>query len=237
MFVLGVDPTAQPEYCHEILTEDELWWWHNNSAQQNVQHALSGVKVCKQDAMAAQNVLKTEYFSEWHETCDVVEVRKVSVNDLEAIVYELHRQFNGVNFDDIRRKIKGVLLAPSLSHKVFEFTFGNNIGTGIDSGVVYFGIICFAKSRDGQTVDVVSSLYKLDFSLASEKFVVTTTFNLFGFIPLNNKTTVCYRKKKLRHLTTRQIKNFCRFKVMEAFRSKGFIDFVPYVGSISAVGD
>lgn len=138
----------------------------------------------------------------------------------------------GINID-IRSKIQGIPWASSSSHKVFEFTFGDSM----DSGEVYFGIICLAKSPDGQKVDAVSSLYRLNFTLAQERVVTEETFKLLGFIPLDSKKSVHYRRKNLGCFSKQQVSNFCRMKAMEAFKSKGFIHHVPYVTSLSAVNN
>ncbi|XP_015777883.1 PREDICTED: uncharacterized protein LOC107355801 isoform X2 [Acropora digitifera] len=227
----GVNPGAEPEYLHEILTDDVSGYGcSSNSAQENVETVLSRVKVCKPEAVAVENRLRSEYFSKWDETCEVIEATAISVHNLKDLVSKLEHQYRGVNFN-IRKKIQGIHWAPSWSHKVFEFTFGDKI----DSGEVYFGIICLAKSPDGQTVDAVSSLYKLNFTLAREKVVETETFQLFGILPVASTTTVHYRKRNLGYFSKKQISNFCRTKAMEAFKSKGFIHHVPYVTSLSAV--
>ena len=114
---------------------------------------------------------------------------------------------------------------------MFEFTFGDNI----DTGEVYFGIICVARSPDGQTVDAVSSLHKLNFTLAREKVVKTETFQLFGFQTVDSTTTVHYHTRNPGYFSKKQISNFCRMKAMKAFKSKGFIHRVPYVTSLSVI--
>lgn len=226
----GVDPSAEPEYLHEIFTDEGRAYWSANSARENMERALSRVKVCKQDAETVQNRLRDEYFSKWDETCEVTEARQISIHNLEDLVSRLEEQYRGVDFN-IRRKIQGIKWAPSWSHKVLEFTFGDNI----DSGEVYFGIVCLAKSPDGQNVDALSSLYKLNFTLAQEKVVTTETFNFLGFIPTSSETSVHYRRKNLGYFSKKQISNFCRMKAMEAFKRKGFIHHVPYVSSLSAI--
>lgn len=232
VFTIGVDPAAKPDYLHEILTDQSGWCSGENSAQGNVESALSRVKVCKQEAVAVQDRLRNEYFSEWDETCEVMEARKLSIYRLDELVSKLEKQYRGVNFD-IKSKIQGIRWASSWSHKVFEFTFGDNI----DSGEVYFGIICLVKSPDGKKVDAVSSLYRLNFTPAQEKVVTEETFQFLGFIPVESNTSVHYRRKNLGYFSKQQISNFCRMKAMEAFKSKGFIHHVPYVASLSAIND
>ena len=92
MFAIGVDPGAEPEYLHEILT-DHLpgYWCGPNSAQENVERALYRVKVCKPEAVAVQNRLRNEYFSEWDETCEVIEATEISVYNLPDLVSKLEQ--------------------------------------------------------------------------------------------------------------------------------------------------
>ena len=230
MFTIGVDPAAEPDYLHEIITDQSGWCTGENSVQGNVETALSRVKVCKQEAIAVQDRLRNEYFSDWDETCEVMEARKLSIDRLEELVSKLEKQYRGVNFD-IRSKIQGIRWASSWSHKVFEFTFSDKI----DSGEVYFGIICLAKSPDGQKIDAVSSLYKLNFTPAQEAVVRLETFQLLGFIPVGTEISVHHRRKKLGYFSKQQMSNFCRMKAMEAFKSRGFIHHVPYVTSLAAI--
>ena len=233
MFTIGVDPAAEPDYLHKIIADQSGWCTGENSAQGNVERALSRVKVCKQEAIAVQDRLRNEYFSEWDETCEVMEARKFSIYRLEELVSKLEEQYRGVSFD-IRSKIQGIRWASSWSHKVFEFTFGGNI----DSGEVYFGIICLAKSPYGQKIDAVSSLYRLNFTPAQEAVVTVETFQLLGFIPVYNEiSSVHHRRKNLGYFSKQQISNFCRMKAMEAFKSRGFIHHVPYVTSLSAINN
>ena len=233
VFTIGVDPAAEPHYLHKIISEESGWCTGDNSAQGNVERALSRVKVCKQEAIAVQDRLRNEYFSEWDETCDVMEARKLSISRLEELVSKLEEQYRVVNFD-IRSKIyKEIQWTSSWSNKVFAFTFGDNI----NSGEVYFGIICLAKSPDGQKIDAVSSLYRLNFTLAQEAVVTVETFQLLGFIPVSNEISVHHRRKNLGYFSKQQISNFCRMKAMEAFKSRGIIHHVPYVTSLSAINN
>ena len=234
MFTIGVDPAAKPDYLHEILTDQSGWCSGENSARGNVESALSEVKVCKQEAIAVQDRLrKNEYFSEWNETCEVMEARKFSIYRLDELVSKLEKQYRGVNFD-IRSNIQRIRWASSWSYKVIEFSFGDNIV----SGEVHFGIICLVKSPDGQKVDAVSSLYRLNFTPAQEEVVTEETFQFLGFIPVDSKTSVHYRRKNLgNNFSEQQISNFFRMRAMEAFKSKGVIHHVPYVTSLSAVNN
>lgn len=224
---IEADPAAEPDYFLEVLSDD---WRYENSAQGNMERALSRVKVCKHDAIAVQNRLKKEYFSSWNETCDVTEARRISVNNLDELISKLEMQYRGVDLN-IKQKIKAIRWAPSWSHKILEFSFGNKI----DAGEVMFGMICIVKSPDGQTLDAICSLYKLDFTLAQERLVTEETFNLFGFIPIDTNTTVHYRQRNLGHFSKEQIINFCRVKALESFQYNGFISQVSFVNSLSAV--
>ena len=232
VFTIGVDPAAEPEYLHEVMTDQSAWCTSENSAQGNVERALCRVKVCKQEAISVQDRLRNEYFSEWDETCEVMEARKLSIYRLDELVSKLKKQYRGVNFD-IRSKIQGIRWASSWSHKVFEFTFGDNVS----SGEVYFGMICLVKSSDGQKVDAVSCLYRLNFTPAQERVVTRETFQFLGFIPVDSKTSVHCRKKSLGYFSKKQISNFCRMKALEAFKSHGFIHHVSYVTSLSAINN
>ncbi|XP_028411087.1 uncharacterized protein LOC114533689 [Dendronephthya gigantea] len=223
--VCGVDPAGEPDYFHEVLSDD----WHcENNAQGNMQSALSRVKVCKHDAIAVQGILRNEYFSSWNETCDVTEARRISTNNLDELISKVEMQYRGSHCN-IRRKIEAIRWAPSWSHKIFEFSFGDKI----DAGEVVFGMICIVKSPDGRTLDAICSRYKLDFTLAQEKVVTEETFNLFGFIPVETNTTVRYRQRNLEHFSKEQILNFCRLKALESFKNHGFINQVSFVNSLS----
>lgn len=193
-------------------------------------NALSRVKVCGSDALSVSRRLQNEYFSSWNEKCTVTEAKSVSIYNLGELISKVEDQYSGISFD-FRTKIQGIQWSSSWSHKIFEFTFGENL----DKGEVYLGMICLAKSPDGQKVDAISSLYKLDFTLAKERVVTEETFNLFGFIPVETKERVHYRTRSLGHFSKKQIANFCRLKAMESFRNKGFVSQISYVNSLSAI--
>ena len=96
LFTIGVNPAAVPDYLHEIITDNESGYCTSeNSAQGNVERALSGVKVCKQEAITVQNRLRNEYFSEWDETCEIIEARKLSISKLQELVSKLEEQYRG----------------------------------------------------------------------------------------------------------------------------------------------
>ncbi|XP_031569016.1 uncharacterized protein LOC116303588 [Actinia tenebrosa] len=226
------DPSTDPRFFHELVTDDWRTAHQGNSAQQNMSNALSRVKVCGSEALSVSTRLKNEYFSSWNEKCTVTEARSVSIHNLGELISKVEDQYSGFSFD-FRSRIQAIQWSSSWSHKIYEFTFGDNI----DNEEVYFGMICLAKSPDGQKVDAISSLYKLDFTLAQEKVVTEDTFNLFGFIPIDTTTTVSYRTRSLGHFSKNQIANFCRLKALESFRNQGFINQISYVNSLSAVNN
>lgn len=60
-----------------------------NSVQENVERVLFRVKVCKLEVVVVQNRFRNEYFLEWDEICEVIEVIEIFVYNLKDFVFKL----------------------------------------------------------------------------------------------------------------------------------------------------
>ncbi|XP_013414353.1 uncharacterized protein LOC106176491 [Lingula anatina] len=221
-----VDAAATPSYFHETVI-GPCGIRGDNKALSKVDRGLSMVKVCKSDATELQRKLQREYFSHWEERCDVSEFHDFTVDQIDQLIEKIHRKMRKSG-QDVRKKLRGIRWSEQWSQKMFEFSFGDDL----QSGVVYFGMIALAKDGAG-FIDAATCLYKLDFTVAQEKVVRTDTDHFLG-IELETRTRTSYRDRSLGFVTAQALKNFARTKAVEAFQERGLLRAVNYVSSLEA---
>ncbi|XP_061197687.1 uncharacterized protein LOC133205818 [Saccostrea echinata] len=222
-----VDTDKNPTFFHTVTTGAcGLYSSHCDSAAM-IDDSLSAVKVSTQEARALQRTLEREYFSHWNEKCEVQEYRGFSLSQTDLLVRQIGDSFGSFR-TNILRQLSGIHFAEKLGVNIYEFTFGEKMS----SGEVYFGMIAIAKNEHRDEMNAISCLYKLNFNLGKVKHKETRTFNLFGFIPVDESTETWYESKSLGFVTKNELVNFCRVKALGEFRRRNFISRMNDVYSV-----
>lgn len=202
----------------------------SNTAFESVKNGLHNIKVSKHDATKFEREIEGELFDKWHEGCEVMKAKKIRVDNITAYLDHMQDAYEGIT-PDIRKKMNGILFADEQwEYKIVEWKFTQSA----DSGARY-GMMAFGKSPDGQYVDCMYVLYKMDFKV-SPKVIVTKKKHsvLWG---LFSWTDIEVHKEE-RNLGTKSIKamqNFFRMKALEGFYKEGLIEAISYVDSLDEI--
>ncbi|XP_015760086.1 PREDICTED: uncharacterized protein LOC107339330 [Acropora digitifera] len=202
-----------------------------NRAFVKVKEGLHNVKVSKVDATKVQREIEGELFDKWHESCQVMESKGISIDNIYDFLDYLEDAYEGID-KDMKKKMKGIRWTSEWSHQIVELK--NNAAD--DSGATY-GMIAFGKSNDGKFVDCMYCLYKLDFKVAPEKIITkkehSVLWGLFKWETAEEKV----QERVLGVKSLKRIKNFFRFKALEGFYQEGLIDQINVVPSLEDVVD
>lgn len=202
-----------------------------NRALLKVKQGLHSVKVSQHDANEVQREIEGKLIDKWHENCEVMESNGIPIDNIRGFLYHLKDAYEGID-EEMREKMNGIQWAKEWSHKIMEFKYN----AANDSGARY-GMIAFGKSEDGQFVDCMYCLYKLDFKLASEKTITTKEHSvLWGLLKWQTVKEVV-KEAMIDVELLKRIKNFFRFKALRGFYDEGLIDQMNVVPSIEDVVD
>lgn len=112
-------------------------------------------------------------------------------------------------------------------YKLVEWKFNARGSSG-----ARYGMMAFGKSPDGQEVDCMYVLYKMDFEIA--QYIRHPYMDSLLMLDFANPWTV---NRHLSNTERKQFKNFFRLKALECFCTEGLLDHITYVNSIQDVQD
>lgn len=220
-----VNVERAPFFMHTTETGDALCF--TGTSAQRIDSSMSLVKVSIRDARQLQSMLEREYFSNWKEKCEIREFYGYSVNEIEILLQKVSGAFR-INGVDIYRKMSGIRFSKEVDVKIFNFSFGDELR----SGVVHLGMVAITKCNN--TLDALSCLYTLNFSIA-RTLVTKTKENTFLGIPYSTETESWYEKKSLGFITQRALVNFCRVKALKEFKRQNFVSRINDVRSLDEI--
>ena len=226
-----VDPSAQPSSFHLVESGDSGSSGVGQRARDAIDRSLSRIKICRSESESLESKLRSEYFTQWDENCDVAEFHGFSKSSLDELLDKVNARFEETG-NDVRSKLKGIQWASEWTYKVYEFQFGKVI----DSGTVYFGMIALGKEKSSgsESFDAVTCLYKLDFTVAKVKVEERKPKRTLGF-KTGTKRRDWWESKKLDFVTQKALTNFCRRKALDEFKRKGLTSSVKNVQSIEDI--
>ncbi|CAG2189707.1 unnamed protein product [Mytilus edulis] len=169
------------------ITEQGGDVYYTGTSAQLIDSSMSLVKVATKDAKKLQSILEREYFSNWREKCDIREFYGYRVNQTDSLLRKISGGFR-INEVDIYNKLRGIQFSDAVDVKIVKFSFGDEL----DSGVVHLGMVAISRCND--TLDAVSCLYTLNFTIAPT-LVTKTEESTFIGIPYCTDTTSWYEKK------------------------------------------
>lgn len=209
------------------ITENGTDLSHTGTSAQRIDSSMSRVKVSIEDANQLQSKLVREYFSNWNEKCEIREYRGYRDNQIETLLQKVSDSFR-INGVDIYSKISGIRFAKEIDVKIFDFSFGDELS----SGVVHFGMIAITKCNN--TLDALSCLYTLNFSMG-RTLVTKTKETTFLGIPCGEEKESWYENKSLGFVTQRALVNFCRVKALKEFKQQNFVSRLNDVRSLDEI--
>ena len=127
----------------------------------------------------------------------------------------------------MRQKMNLILYTTEWSHKLFEFKINHTETSG-----AYFGMVVFEKSADGQSVDCIYTLYKMEFRIAPEEQYITEDHSYLWGLMHWQTTDLKIVERRLGMKTLHKLSNFLHYKAMIAFQKAGYIESINYVDSI-----
>lgn len=151
-----VDPKQRPKLTHTI--EIGTYGVNGGNLMKRIDSRMSVVKVCSIEAKSLQSKLQNVSFSGWNEDCRISEYKGFELSKKNELMHKISNNFC-MTENDIRNKLMGIDFAPEAEVKVFEFTFGEKL----DSGIIYFGMIAIAHEND--FLNAISCLYTLNFKI------------------------------------------------------------------------
>ncbi|XP_052788305.1 uncharacterized protein LOC128223096 isoform X1 [Mya arenaria] len=212
-----------PQYSFNVQRGSSSY--SNDRAFERIDSALSDVRVCEMDAEDVERGLRAESFDNWNEKCDVRRFDAFSINETDLLIEQIMQGF-GDSSSTLRTKLNAIKFCEEYENKIIDFTFGDQNS----SGTIRFGMI--AITRKGDTLDAVSCLYKLEYSIAPKLMSKTITLCFHG-VELDSFTTIWAQKKCLGYITQSRLMNFCRRKALEEFKQQNLVSKIKYVTSLT----
>ncbi|XP_067018088.1 uncharacterized protein [Acropora muricata] len=223
-----ITPKEEMVPIQETVPKDDSL---SNRALVKVKQSLHAVKVSQGDATQLQREIEGELFEKWNEGIKVSETKGIPIEKIHGFMDDLAKDCDGID-EETRKDMNKIQWGSEWSQKIVEFKYN----TANESGAKY-GMVVFVKSKDGKFVDCMYCLYKLHFKVAPEKIITkkehSALWGLFKWETVEEKV----QERVLGVKSLKRIKNFFRFKALQAFNNEGLIDQINVVPSIEDVVD
>lgn len=109
-------------------------------------------------------------------------------------------------------------------YKIIEWKFNAK-----ETSNARYGMIAFGKSKDGEEIDCMYILYKMDFTLAPKnkrtKKEHSLLFGLINWNTISKETEESCLDLKM----VGDLQNFFRLKALKGFLNEGLIDEINYI--------
>ncbi|KAH3707717.1 uncharacterized protein LOC127858444 [Dreissena polymorpha] len=198
-----------------------------DSAADAVKKCLLSVKVSRYDASEVERQMQGELFDKWQENCEVVKNTMIRFSNINEYLDHLQEAYEGID-EQTRKKMNGVLFSEGTwEYKMMEWKFNKG-----ETSNARYGMIAFGRSPDGQFVDCMYVMYRMDFKIAPKKIVNNEEHSLLWGLITWTTSSEKNEERSLGLRTIEQLKNFFRCKAMEGFRDNGVIETINYVKSI-----
>lgn len=219
--------SAQEKNANGASNGEGSWYLGTaNTALQKIKDGLHSVKVSKYDATAVQRQLEGELFGKWGESFKTMEAKGIRIKELPKFLDHMAGTYEGIDAS-MRKKMNGILYTTEWAHKIFEFKINHTEKSG-----AYYGMVAFGKSADGQRVDCVYVLYKMEFEIAPEEQYITEDHSYFWGLMHWQTTDLKIVERRLGLKTLNKLRNFLHYKALNTFYKEGYIDSINYVDSI-----
>lgn len=223
---------AEKMKSHESKDEKKTEEKREQTASDAVREGLQQVKISKEDAKNLERKLQTEVLESWHEAIESTKATKIPTKNIPAYLDHLQDAYEGID-EKQRKKMNGVLFGgDTWDHKIFDWKLEDK---GYKANARYC-MIAFGKSSDGNYVDCVYVLYKMELEIPKEIVVKERHSHLFGLLQWTT-TSVRENKSMLEMKRNKEYKNFFRLKALQGFYNEGLMDRINYVPSLDKVDD
>lgn len=194
------------------------------TVMQRIKEGLYNVQVNQMDASLIEQQL--DKFNVWEEGAEFVHMRGVKIEKFPELLDHLSETYrdSGITLED-RRKWEGAYLAEEWTSKIIEWKFNTEKAGSTGVQGARYGIVAFAKSSDGKSVDCMLTIYKLDFKLAPTLHLNNHAI-LWGLYKWSTIEKVEIDRSISKDEITR-FQNFFRYKALKEFKKEGIIDRIP----------
>jgi len=154
--------------------------------------------------------LQREYFDNWQEKCHVTEYVGYSSQTIYRIIYDLSPHFGLEKAE----RVRAVLFSDDFhDEKLYNFLFEDSEGT------VKFGMV--AINKNGDSINAVSCIYVLNFSMGYERITDITTQKVFGVSFTSKKRR--RQRGELSFANKESLQNFCALKALKEFQRRRIV--------------
>ncbi|KAH3707718.1 hypothetical protein DPMN_067129 [Dreissena polymorpha] len=217
-----MDVARRPTYSYTTRFGQNSLQNSSDKSLQRINSILSGIKVCRSDAITLENTLRWEHFQYWQEACEIIDYRGYSTLELDSLITDMSKVLD----KNWILKLNGIRFCEDLEVRKFEFILGNCLSTGN----LKFGTVVMTKI--GDFVNTVCCVYYLNFSVAPEVVSMKTKTYCLG-IETKTETKSWRNPRSLGFVTQQSLVNFCRLKALDEFHKQGIVSSINDVSSIT----
>lgn len=119
-------------------------------------------------------------------------------------------------------------MAGEYTFKIVEFKLKADKASSSEIQGARYGIMAFAKSLDGNYIDFMLAVYRVEFKLAPNTYLKNQSI-LWGLYTWSKFADV-ELDKRLSKDEIERFQNFFRYKALKEFKKEGIIDKITFTG-------
>lgn len=193
---------------------------------EKIQKGLYSVKVNQVDASLVEQQL--DKFTYWSEAAEWEHLKRIPIENLPRFLDLLLENFNSDTPELNQSKRELIQMAGEYTFKIVEFKLKADKARSSEMQGARYGIMAFAKSLDGNYIDFMLAVYRVEFKLAPNTYLKNESI-LWGLYTWSKFADV-ELDKRLSKDEIEKFQNFFRYKALKEFKKEGIIDKITFTG-------